>query len=402
MPHSQEKTPEQTTELPNPDLNPLLNPTLGRHLGRWAQVYFTSPPEKREEAVGELLRELQGQPAPATPEPTDTIRIVEDVPLDNTIVQCSHCGHESTNPQRFCGMCGTAFGPEDAGPGSLLVSHPVDVPVPSFLRQRVPDRSVQETNAPRAHTDSVHGDAFAEVPWLRERSAANGAPSSWSRVAPRLAPAIVALLAIGILFYAQSRPQADQSRLPSQAPTAQKNSDNAVRQVTSLPVPERAPAENAGISPPDARNSERIASAARAASTTQAEPVQPPPAPAIEKSKPAAPATTLSQPPADAASQGDSPELTTTNGSVEVSQAEELLSGRAHPRNSAAAAQLLWRAVGKENPSAILMLSDLYLVGDGVPKSCDQARLLLTAAARKGVPQAAEKLRDLLRSGCPR
>src|SRR4029077_10776637 len=54
------KTSEPVDELPNPDLNPLLNPTLGRHLGRWAQVYFTSPPEKREEAVEELLRELQG------------------------------------------------------------------------------------------------------------------------------------------------------------------------------------------------------------------------------------------------------------------------------------------------------------------------------------------------------
>ena len=91
MPHSQEKTPEQTTELPNPELNPLLNPTLGRHLGRWAQVYFTSPPEKREEAVEELLRELQGD-SPATQEtiasmpadsptleavPVETIRIDE-------------------------------------------------------------------------------------------------------------------------------------------------------------------------------------------------------------------------------------------------------------------------------------------------------------------------------------
>jgi TPR repeat protein len=64
------------------------------------------------------------------------------------------------------------------------------------------------------------------------------------------------------------------------------------------------------------------------------------------------------------------------------------------------AAKFLWKAVGKENPSAILLLSDMYLIGDGVPKSCDQARLLLTAATRKGVPQAAQKLRNLLRSGC--
>jgi len=45
--------------LPSPELNPLTNPVLGRNMGRWAEVYFTSPPEKREQAVQELLRELE-------------------------------------------------------------------------------------------------------------------------------------------------------------------------------------------------------------------------------------------------------------------------------------------------------------------------------------------------------
>ena len=51
--------PKRTGSLPDPELNPMMNPTLGKNLGRWAQVYFTSPPEKREEAVQELLRELE-------------------------------------------------------------------------------------------------------------------------------------------------------------------------------------------------------------------------------------------------------------------------------------------------------------------------------------------------------
>jgi TPR repeat protein len=83
-----------------------------------------------------------------------------------------------------------------------------------------------------------------------------------------------------------------------------------------------------------------------------------------------------------------------------LAQAEAFLNGKKYPRDSAMAAKLLWKAVGKENPSAVLLLSDMYLAGDGVPKSCDQARLLLTAAARKGVPQAADKLRSVLRSDC--
>jgi TPR repeat protein len=48
----------------------------------------------------------------------------------------------------------------------------------------------------------------------------------------------------------------------------------------------------------------------------------------------------------------------------------------------------------------MIALSDLYLRGDGVPKSCDQARLLLDAAARKSEPAAAERLRHLQAFGC--
>jgi TPR repeat protein len=46
------------------------------------------------------------------------------------------------------------------------------------------------------------------------------------------------------------------------------------------------------------------------------------------------------------------------------------------------------------------MLSDLYLHGEGVPKNCDQARVLLDAAARKGEAAAAERLRNLPSYGC--
>ena len=68
--------------------------------------------------------------------------------------------------------------------------------------------------------------------------------------------------------------------------------------------------------------------------------------------------------------------------------------------DSTEAAKLLWQAVRKQNLTASVLLSDLYLRGDGVPKSCDQARLLLVAASRRGAPQAAEQLRRLQSLGC--
>src|ERR1700684_1640126 len=52
---------DQPSTLPQAELNPLLNPLLSQNMGRWAEVYFTSPPEKREQAVQELLRELRAE-----------------------------------------------------------------------------------------------------------------------------------------------------------------------------------------------------------------------------------------------------------------------------------------------------------------------------------------------------
>jgi TPR repeat protein len=81
--------------------------------------------------------------------------------------------------------------------------------------------------------------------------------------------------------------------------------------------------------------------------------------------------------------------------------AERYLSGaRGNARDSSEAARWLWQAVAKQNATASLLLSDLYLRGDGVPKNCDQARLLLDAAARKGMAGAGDRLRNLRAFGC--
>jgi TPR repeat protein len=52
------------------------------------------------------------------------------------------------------------------------------------------------------------------------------------------------------------------------------------------------------------------------------------------------------------------------------------------------------------NGQATLLLADLYLKGDGVSKNCDQARVLLDSAARKGVQGAGDRLRNLRAFGC--
>jgi hypothetical protein len=61
----------------------------------------------------------------------------------------------------------------------------------------------------------------------------------------------------------------------------------------------------------------------------------------------------------------------------------------------------LWSAVGQGNTAAEVTLAKLYLIGGGVAKNCDQARVLLRAAAKKGNTEAIAKLSQITRQGCP-
>jgi hypothetical protein len=83
------------------------------------------------------------------------------------------------------------------------------------------------------------------------------------------------------------------------------------------------------------------------------------------------------------------------DGSQELTAAQHNLSPTNPARNPAMAASLLWKSVGKGNVEAEVTLADLYLRGEGVSRSCEQARLLLRTAAGKGSPDALTKLRTL-------
>jgi len=50
--------------------------------------------------------------------------------------------------------------------------------------------------------------------------------------------------------------------------------------------------------------------------------------------------------------------------------------------------------------SAEFALAQLYLKGDGVPRNCEQARVLLRAAAKNGNSEALQQLRNLKNSPC--
>lgn len=67
--------------------------------------------------------------------------------------------------------------------------------------------------------------------------------------------------------------------------------------------------------------------------------------------------------------------------------------------DSAAEAAWLWKATAKGNPTAPVRLADMYIKGDGVPRSCEQAVVLLKTAAAKENALARNRLASMYGSG---
>jgi TPR repeat protein len=163
------------------------------------------------------------------------------------------------------------------------------------------------------------------------------------------------------------------------APDTQQSAEGAVP-TPQLTHPDTEPVEASAPAPP-ARNKPAI----------ETKPA--PQTPAPEKAdQPVRPAAIVSK---------ERPATPVVGGAEELSVAQSYLDGTGgHDRNSAEAVDWLWKSVGKRNPTATLVLADLYLRGDKIPKNCDQARVLLDAAASRGVQGAAMRLRNMQAFGC--
>ena len=74
--------------------------------------------------------------------------------------------------------------------------------------------------------------------------------------------------------------------------------------------------------------------------------------------------------------------------------------GNNRRRDLPKAVELLWAGVKKGYVPAEVTLGDLYRRGDGVPKNCAQATVLLTAASKKGSSDARKMLEQIAEKGC--
>lgn len=349
--------PKSGNGLPNPELNPMTNPVLGQHLGLWAQVYFTSPPEKREEAVKQLLRDLEsGVKSPPTPPPVAAPLLPTQAETTEAVPQeliCPACLHRNATKQQFCGLCGFPL-KSHLGETKLSI-----LPVPEPPQPPPVDRKPDDWQ------------------WLHEKNVAD----LWTAKKPTplwkyLLPLVAVLVAAAALYMIWNFRSAGASSPHPETPT------------TSPAVP----SQNSGNTTPG-----------QSETGLSAKPVNSQPSPeALEKSSPAEEEKNKKSPlPLEPASDSHlMPSSTSVPGGEEFNRGRNYLEGINGPKNTILGMQWLWRSVGKKNEDAVLLLSDLYARGNGIPKSCDQARVLLMAAVKRGSAAAGEKLKNINATDC--
>ena len=407
---------DSADSMPRPELNPLVNPLLADNMGRWAEVYFTSPADKREEAVLELLRQLEREqgrvpdPAPLPPpqpafvaDPASSTKAkVDDPPQD--LAPCLTCGHENPVSHQFCGMCGSRLADD-------------------LERHEPPPREVQ----PQDFRDTDFRDAREQnIPQTREDFFAHAERQDSARFTPNEphTPTPAPSFAAGnndLSLFQSFRPRDPDREWDYEHPHSSPYRFylGAVLAIVILVLGYMAWRGT------QAAQSSHEASAPPPVAATEPAPAAPaPPTSAAKNSEPTAPAKTAPQttPRSTANANGETqtarreiarrtpapaPENTqlepasSTNGAEELGVAERYLNGTGgQGRDSSEAAKWLWKSIAKHNGPASILLADLYLKGDGVSKNCDQGRVLLDSAARRGIPGAGERLRNLQAFGC--
>jgi len=371
--------------LPPPELNPLLNPILNKNLGRWAEVYFTNPPDKRDQAVVNLLRELETGATTAAELPKPPVqahRPARSSESNADLVLCRECGFENEIQQKFCGDCGA---PLQASPSEMSRdSRPLVPEYAGSERSETPLQRSQGNRLAQPQFGSILHLADPAPLTLGARSAQSDSEPEDAAVARAYAEpapfkrsyrfsigAALALIIGGLLYVAWRGGLSSPERgiLPAPAPA-----------VAAQPASSPEPAQ--------------VASPPSQSATSAPAPTTPAPLSDAAHSKNSLPSAQTKR------SENPTAPAPSADGGEELATALGFLNGTGHQRDTAQAAQWLWKAVEKQNTTATVLLAGLYLHGDGVPKNCDQGRVLLDAAAIKGNKEAADLLRNLQAFGC--
>jgi hypothetical protein len=382
---------------PDPELNPLVNPLLAAHMGRWAEVYFTNPPEKRDQAVSELLRELESISPPKSstvqgfsdPSREKNKQTADSPKLSSSTLEparaCASCAYYNEPGHEFCGMCGAPLPvsretrvAEVAKAASIAGDGRHERSLRGNLVEDVMEPAVRSTAAHEWSAASDLSGSLLGKGSLDHRLKSERPSHRYQFYRYRLHIAAGLAILLSVLGYRAGRGRragSDTAATPSA--TAISHTQPSPATSAQPPIATRSALPSSTPISPKVQDKNQVDTSSQSDQTADSR-FAPPAPPAAASSSAVA-----------------------QNGGLELATAEKYLNGApGTSRDSAEAALWLWKAVGKRNLEATLALSDLYVRGDGVPKSCDQARLLLDAAARKGAKAAAERLRNLQASGC--
>lgn len=399
MQNSWSKMTSDPSPSPKSELNPLLNPVLEKNLGRWAQVYFTNPPETREQAVLDLLQELNdeghngGKAQAATSVATPPAKAVI----------CTVCDSENRPQQRFCGFCGSALRSREP---AFSTREQFSRPMAERIDEPREDAPGERSDEPETLSFLGLSGSSAAEPLSEKQSRSGddrdlqllrmkdfGSDYYQSDPGPRrrylLIGAVAVLAGAAYLGWPMLR-----AHLPSAV-----RSSNVSSEPANTPQPPIAAETPAAPPPVTSQPTESDSAQSLPANSTQ-------PAKATHEVNDSSLNVPRQPVPASMASRTRNVTLppdsqrTGADGAQELLLAQRYLDGRGAPADPATAARWLWKSVGKQNPRAALLLAGLYSRGDGVTKSCAQARILLGVAADRGLPEAAKNLRTLETTGC--
>ncbi len=185
----------------------------------------------------------------------------------------------------------------------------------------------------------------------------------------------------------QEQPQpSPQNQMTPASGTKSGTAAAALTASTTTPTGNPVPAGAKTPAKETAAAQDKLAGSAANAAANQATPKPAPPQPAPQ---------TAAEKPKPAAAASDNQDAT---GNQATPGAEEMAKAR-NASDSAAAAAWLWKATAKGNPDAPVQLADLYVKGDGVPRSCEQAVVLLKTAAEKENARARSRLAAMYATG---
>lgn len=279
---------------------------------------------------------------------------------DPEAISCPSCGRENPTSHKFCGACGATLSlPDRVGSDYSRDSRSNEPQLRSAGEERREpepfEHSITNPNELSLFRSFRPSDSTEDGSWEEERSPY------------RVYIALVLVLMIAGLGYMAWRTSKSGAMNAHDAPPAPVSAEKAP-----------PPAAAAPSAQPEGGAPKSTEPAANEAAKQPREATQAAKAPVAANAPPTAEASTID------------------NGSSELAEARRNLA--AH--DSADASKWLWKAIAKHNGEATVLLADLYLKGDGVAKNCDQARVLLDSAARKGVAGAGERLRNLQAFGC--